>query len=924
MRGRRTRWAAVGAAFAVLLGGLACSRPSAPSKTARPNSQLDVEASTLVWSYFGCREVFEGPICEVPSQGTVTIWARSTTGTLVEPKLSGMTMTSSRTVDGGRQWRFSPTADRGEVTLTEVVGGARRVESLSIRRFDRPACPLEMPDFASLSDKALDAFEAQVREQPSDVRPDCWRRAISQARPVQRITTRNLRWTKWAHQSFRQAGRIRSAVNVVATRAFILFEGNRADESQTVIAPLASTSSITAGLRLPLLTTYAFASHDLAEFAAARRALQFVMTWAERLDAPSQWQWAGRALLIVLEHLGDGHGAERLAAKLALRVPNELQGCLVNGAFGAILWWSLAARTRPFRPLDEPIAASLPHVDLAEVRRRILSNLDDCKILRVDALTNLALESILLGRPQEADAYLRRAEADIETGPAALRSQPWLADARIEWALAEDRPAKALARTTALAQRDDLSPMLAWTLATKRAEAHRRMGKVGRAIAAWEEAVLLVNEWPGVVELDRSFGGLASSIHEAAQRHVDFLNQQNRVAEGLQTFRWARARALRAARRNDRLEALPLDRQRQWRSLVSGYQRLRAEIDALPEPDSMREVRMRERAVARLSDQARVKLQQARALLWSNYVEAKPRGPENGELFLAVYPGRNAWQLSLADVDGARSSTLVSLRAQRDALRTQLVAAFARYDDVIARSDRIRVMAVGDGDRIDIHKVSWRGRPLFHAKPVVYGLDLQRHRRPGPKKPSRALLVADPQTPQAGGALPLARVEAATSQDWLQAQGWRTTLLSGPAATRAATVKALEDVDLFHFAGHARADGTRLGPVLHLARGQHLAVSDVLALTAGPRIVILSACESGRDAARGVPGPDLGVAQAFLLSGTSMVVATTRPVTDGLGAKVGHALHRSSAYTPAEAARVLGQLDATIEEDVSAFRVFVP
>ena len=154
--------------------------------------------------------------------------------------------------------------------------------------------------------------------------------------------------------------------------------------------------------------------------------------------------------------------------------------------------------------------------------------------------------------------------------------------------------------------------------------------------------------------------------------------------------------------------------------------------------------------------------------------------------------------------------------------------------------------------------------------------------------PASALLVADP-----AGRLPAARREARRLQGALAADGgWALRLLEGEDATLPSVRTALSHSTLFHFAGHAQHAGpSGWNSHLALARGESLGVTDILALPSVPPMVVLSGCETGRQA-RPYTAASVGLAQAFIARGSHWVIATTRPVDDQAAAVLTTAFYR--------------------------------
>jgi CHAT domain-containing protein len=76
---------------------------------------------------------------------------------------------------------------------------------------------------------------------------------------------------------------------------------------------------------------------------------------------------------------------------------------------------------------------------------------------------------------------------------------------------------------------------------------------------------------------------------------------------------------------------------------------------------------------------------------------------------------------------------------------------------------------------------------------------------------------------------------------------------------------------------------------LLLADGGRFELGDVLALPRVPDTVVLLGCRTGQ--AKALPVAGLGLAQAFLLKGSSRVIASTRPLDDALAAGLSSRLY---------------------------------
>ncbi|MEO1338885.1 MAG: hypothetical protein AAFV29_24800, partial [Myxococcota bacterium] len=305
-----TAWVASGAV-------VGCSLSS--DESTRSHIERQPLQSALEWSFSNCIEVREGPLCEINDR-EVVVWARTTTGRLEAPIHTGLTITSTESVDRGLRWRVRLTADRGEFKVRERVGGELFVGRLAFRKVVYPTCKLEIPRLNQASAPVRASVRAQIEALPEDDQPDCWRMAVVRSLPGTDAVDEILDWSHRAERGYRRAGRVRSAIVVASMRAYILFNGNRADDSVSSLAHFAETTTVSPGMIVGPLASFGMASHDLSEFYPAMRALQRSLTWSNRLDKRIDWRWAARYLLPTLERLGEHKSAERLAVDLVQHV----------------------------------------------------------------------------------------------------------------------------------------------------------------------------------------------------------------------------------------------------------------------------------------------------------------------------------------------------------------------------------------------------------------------------------------------------------------------------------------------------------------------------------------------------------------------------------------------------------------------------
>jgi len=131
-------------------------------------------------------------------------------------------------------------------------------------------------------------------------------------------------------------------------------------------------------------------------------------------------------------------------------------------------------------------------------------------------------------------------------------------------------------------------------------------------------------------------------------------------------------------------------------------------------------------------------------------------------------------------------------------------------------------------------------------------------------------------------------------------------LHSGPSASREAAILAQREARVLHFACHGvTAANDPLANYLLLAGDERWYASDILECERGPRLVVLSACETATVA--GLHADEgLGLASAFLAAGTPGVVASLWSVGDlSAAAFIGHAAAglRDPGFDPAHVMR---------------------
>ncbi|HEY0714215.1 MAG TPA: CHAT domain-containing protein, partial [Polyangia bacterium] len=366
-------------------------------------------------------------------------------------------------------------------------------------------------------------------------------------------------------------------------------------------------------------------------------------------------------------------------------------------------------------------------------------------------------------------------------------------------------------------------------------------------------------------------------LRDDGVRHLETtLAAVGRNDDAFRVARLARAQALRGAASAQALYSLAPAQRAVFERAIADYRKRRTELEAEAADDwalSHRQLALRlaerEASQRELRGFLDTAFRSLGSPLRANKALALP-GP--GELQILYFPGTDRW-LGFAATQKrltVRSLPALDLTAANDTtLATALLEPFATE---LTAAKRVRFLASGSLQSIDLHALPFRGSPLLTQVEVEYGMDLS-PATPSTVSPGAVLVVGNPTDD-------LRNAEDEAERVASLIVGRNIHRLAGAEATRERVLALLPTTKLFHFAGHGvfgGADG--LESALMLAGGARLSAADVLALPRAPALVVLAACEAAR-ALMSTAGDGLGLAQAFLAAGTSAVVAPTRPLRD--------------------------------------------
>lgn len=569
-------------------------------------------------------------------------------------------------------------------------------------------------------------------------------------------------------------------------------------------------------------------------------------------------------------------------------------------------------------------------------------------------LTDRAHAELLRENIDEATRYVQAARhklgSDAELQWEWLDLEGHLALRRKQWPVAHSAFAQMLKLSTssrrANAYESQLRALWGLALASEASDQQKSREYYAEARALLEQRAL-------TMPLGSGHASYLGSYERGTQLELDLLLRQQQPEAALELIRKSRLRALRVLSRLERINRLDAQSAEQYERLLATYHQAR---------------RAHEELVVNWQFGAKDELPQLQAAvqaheseLWSFLTRAgEPQRagqeialrpiPER-ELLLACHPKTQGWLCLLAHAGGILDVLpTAAAPTQRDI--SQLLAGLKSTP---AAFDRLRLLPFGALRDLDVSQIPFwqKGERLGANIDVVSGLDLPADwpsAAPANTAPPHAFVLTDPDRDVDG-----VRYSAATISHNLRSAGWQVELQEGlteplpsrdrSEASASAHMARLDSLRqrilaarLFFYAGHADyvpAGGWQHR--LHLQGQAGLLVGDILAMPRVPELVVLFACQSGRSDEETGGQEGLGVAQAFLWSGSQAVVASVRVVRNEVTAAVAEAFSARLRTGQAvnlgiELNRALDEvrkrpwsdeIAPLLEQELGAFRVFV-
>lgn len=868
--------------------------------------------------------------CEPPPSGELRLFVSAASGGgKVEARAAGhpLALTSARASAEGELFSVlvPPGATALEVRRVSRVGERDVIEvrEVALARGARPAFLDDADDKRKKG--ALD--EAEVIAKAHLTAPEVRDRAAAEGL-LARIAMRRAD-VEGAAAHFKRAIALDREAGLVSARAddtfalsFLLHQrARRYEEARRALAEIeGSLGAYPEGrARLPLYR--AQIAWETGDARAALRDLGVAITSADRVGATA----IGRAARQVQGMVACTAGSARACVAALRRSVEELD------AAGDAPACERAEVLLSLGFAEVEAAEATGEIDAARLEgptRRGLALLEgQCPdaYMRSVAHQHLALAAVTLGNVAEARAQMTKARA--------LVSSPRLSDA-LEWELLDGRIAELERRPAVAAASFDRALALA-RIGARRSEEWRALVGLGRVLEGAgraDAALLRYREAEGVLDalveavpFGEGRAGAAADGSESSRRAAGLLATRGALDEAVGMIRAARARAARSLAVASSVDALDADARARWDRAVADYRAARAAID----DDAASDWKRPGVSLPLVLEARRAALAELRSAL-ERAIAALPSAGRSG----APAPIAESDTLLVLARLGPRRDAYV-IAGRRGALHAHLVKPFSSGDPGSVLSASIvepvastlsgasRVVVVSDDALawVDVHALLLSRVPLVATTPVVYSLGLPARAAPSGAT-GASVVIADPTAD-----LPSARAEGATVARALATRGEVRTFVAREST--AANVKpALEGAGLLHYAGHGVLAGREGSESrLPLAGGSALAIGDVITMRRAPRFVVLSGCEAGGPVTAGEGG--VGMAQAFLVAGSDLVVAPVRVVDDTTAGALASSLHGEvdggASHDLASAlARAQAEAARRGARGWEAFRAFVP
>ncbi|MBN1962813.1 MAG: CHAT domain-containing protein [Deltaproteobacteria bacterium] len=870
----------------------------------------------LIVQYDGCDEVLVGPTCILSASGDLRLWVALPQSAQIKIYADNNKQNfKDLVIANGRVLTFTVNISTKHLTVKANNDQQQYSWSLSLMPPRPPPTLLanakQLRDTGKL-DMAIKLLTENVPALPINEKGAGWA-ALARLERLVGKPEQAIADFESAQRYHRQTAKLLSEVDDATAMAYVLiYSGLHLKRARQVLTSVSKL--LPNNLKAAYLVAFyqgVLASHT-ADFRSALSAFASASSYAEKMGNTLNQHFADQMRASTLLGMGQPREALKILGALlqdaSLNNPCERYHLLENCAWALIL-----AREAGDNPANwNEIAFKDPQPLLHEA---LTGGCNEYPEWEGNTFINLALTSIHLGNLQQAQQYLNDAREHLprHSSLPAL----WGLDIEARLALLEKRPRDALkiySKLTTQAQVQALAEVK-WRSLIGQAQAYTALSRLTLAHAAYSNAEQLVYESSLNVPLYEGRDTFLAKRLRATQQHVELLLKMGDFKQALQIVRQNRVQLLAGVQWQDQIERLDQNKRRLWDDAIATYHSERRRFEEVATNLAMaprNEIAPLKAAYAAQEIRVRSALDIALALVPISGLRTPPiltdlqKRPAS-ELTLVYYRLPTSWigfavghgvfkvqHLGLLPDDDKKqqTSSINDTSAQRQALAHVLLEPF-RHELKVAK--RLHIIASSDLERFALHALPLDGKPLEEILPVAYVVDAAPIHHPKSSTVAEkstaisttvswhSLVVAD-----TTGDLPQARYEGQQVAAALATKS-RVRMLMQREATFNHVSNGLNEAMLFHFAGHSDYIQNGFSSSLRLADGAQLRAGDILALKRVPLVIVLSACESAR-----VPVSEvstIGLAQAFIIAGARVVIASSRPVNDAFAAYFGEKLY---------------------------------
>ncbi|MEM7156908.1 MAG: CHAT domain-containing protein [Myxococcota bacterium] len=880
-------------------------------------------------AFSGCERVLVGPVCQFhPGKLPLRVWLD------LDPRIPASVHIDGRRIDapsipveGGQRFEITPPDDARHLefraTLDEGPGVFRLRLALST-----PQNQVLTNLWIRSNDPAKRAaVRRELETLPDTLNPDDRAEALTLRAALARDA--ELQSNSWydeyddAIEAALKVGRHSDAANLAHQGSFFALHFRNDDQaSEAWLRRAAEYARDDPERRMAQAYHEGLLERARGNTRAALQAFERNEIETRKLGLPAREASVLSEQANLATRLGAHDRARELAAR-ARELEDELEPATRAQLRSNLGWMMLEARSRGVATEDP-----LPLLTAA------YEELHPEDPLRPDVQLNLGYAAILRGDADEGQRWL-----DMVDAPSLDRVDGlWLRLFRARVALLLGKAGRAQRELQALLDgiepHDELELRLLARVGL--GETHEALGRADRALADYRAAQALLDRQLPRIAINTGRGRFAAERNESTRRMVDLQLRQGDTAQALCIARRSRTRVLRVLSRQlrHRAEASPAHL-----SALQQYRRRRSELESrFDESFTMATIageRERRDLKAALleNEQALDRVLDALGATAPEPVACEDLpAPGPGQLDLHYMRLDDGWVVFAHDDRELAVHRLGPLPLDRepgpidfdaDRLAALGQTLLGPHAEALARATQVRVMATGALGQVPFHAlpVAGAGSPrLLERVAVGYGLDLPGPRTAAAGGSTLAVVVAPPSN------LAHAPAEVEAIEASLAASFSTVRRLQDGHATGQQVREVLPRATLLHYVGHARAEGLEgWDSALQLARNTTLGIGDILSTDHALRTVVLNGCETGTVDPQTLAG-GMSLAHAFVLSGASTVIATTRTVDDAAAAELMRAFHAELATgaTALQALRQAQRARPATDETMLHARAWVP